>query len=82
MVHDAARALGVQVLMISHHDVALFDQYADKIYEFKPQADGSVEVEERMTRPAVVPKARLSQKRSRRTRAAHMKMKSNFIFAA
>ena len=53
MVHDAARALGFQVLMISHHDVALFDQYADKIYEFKPQADGSVEVEERVTRPAV-----------------------------
>lgn len=53
MVHDAGRALGFQVLMISHHDVALFDQYADKIYEFKPQADGSVKVEERMTRPGV-----------------------------
>jgi ABC-type glutathione transport system ATPase component len=53
MVHDAARALGFQVLMISHHDVALFDQYADRIYEFKPQADGSVEVEERVTRPAI-----------------------------
>ena len=53
MVHDAARALGFQVLMISHHDVALFDQYADKIYEFKPQSDGSVKVEERVTRPAV-----------------------------
>jgi len=53
MVHDAARALGFQVLMISHHDVALFDQYADKIYEFKPQPDGAVEVEERVTRAAV-----------------------------
>jgi len=52
MVHDAARALGFQVLMISHHDVALFDQYADKIYEFKPQPDGAVNVEERRTAPA------------------------------
>ncbi|QDT55131.1 hypothetical protein Pan44_31730 [Caulifigura coniformis] len=54
MVHDAARALGFQVLMISHHDVALFDQYADKIYEFKPEPDGAVNVEERVTRAAVV----------------------------
>jgi hypothetical protein len=52
MVHEAGRALGFQVLMISHHDVALFDQFADKIYEFKPQADGSVVVEERRSRPA------------------------------
>lgn len=53
MVHDAGRALGFQVLMISHHDVALFDQYADKIYEFQPQPDGGVEVRERVLRAAV-----------------------------
>jgi len=52
MVHDAGRALGFQVLMISHHDVALFEQYADKIYEFQPEADGAVEVRERVTRAA------------------------------
>ena len=49
MVHDAGRALGFQVLMISHHDVALFERYADKIYEFQPQTDGAVEVRERAT---------------------------------
>ncbi len=53
MVHDAGRALGFQVLMISHHDVALFDQYADRIYEFKPQPDGAVQVQERLVRAAV-----------------------------
>jgi hypothetical protein len=44
MVHDAGRALGFQVLMISHHDVAIFERYADKIYQFVPTTDGSVEV--------------------------------------
>ena len=53
MVHDAGRALGFQVIMISHHDVALFDQYAEKIYEFKPLVDGAVEVQLRNTGPAV-----------------------------
>ena len=40
MVHDAGRALGFQVLMISHHDVATFERYADRIYEFMPTSDG------------------------------------------
>jgi len=31
IVHDASRKLGFQVLMISHHDVSAFEQYADKI---------------------------------------------------
>jgi predicted ATPase len=53
MVRDAGRGLGFQVLMISHHDVALFDQYADKIYEFEPQADGAVRVSERRTQAAI-----------------------------
>lgn len=52
MVHDAGRALGFQVIMISHHDVALFDQYAEKIYEFKVQPDGAVDVQPRNTAPA------------------------------
>jgi hypothetical protein len=46
MVRDAGRALGFQVLMISHHDVSIFERYADKIYQFSPAGDGSVNVRE------------------------------------
>lgn len=51
IVHEAARALGFQVLMISHHDVALFERYADRIYRLSTNADGSVEVHEVPTLP-------------------------------
>lgn len=44
IVHEAGRALGFQVLMISHHDVALFERYADRIYQFEPGGDGGVAV--------------------------------------
>ncbi len=44
IVHEAGRALGFQVLMISHHDPALFQRYADKIYQFQRDGDGAVEV--------------------------------------
>ncbi|MCY2981028.1 MAG: DNA repair protein [Planctomycetota bacterium] len=37
IIHDASRALGFQVLMISHHDRNLFEQYADKIIELQWQ---------------------------------------------
>jgi ABC-type branched-subunit amino acid transport system ATPase component len=37
IIHDASRALGFQVLMISHHDRHLFEQYADKIIELQWQ---------------------------------------------
>jgi hypothetical protein len=50
IVHDAGRALGFQVLMISHHDVSVFEQYADKLYEFIPTTDG-VQVKERVASP-------------------------------
>jgi hypothetical protein len=40
IVHDAGKALGFQVLMISHHDVTAFEAYADRIYRFTPNADG------------------------------------------
>jgi len=40
IIHDAGRALGFQVLMISHHDISAFKQYAEKIYEFTPTEDG------------------------------------------
>ena len=45
IVHEAGRALGFQILMISHHDVAMFEPFADRIYQFKATPDGSVEVE-------------------------------------
>jgi ABC-type glutathione transport system ATPase component len=40
IVSLAGRSLGFQVLMISHHDVPLFQQYADKIYRLEPDQDG------------------------------------------
>jgi DNA repair exonuclease SbcCD ATPase subunit len=45
IVHDAGKALGFQVLMISHHDINAFSQYADRIYQITPAGDGSVRVE-------------------------------------
>ncbi len=35
IIHDASRALGFQVLMISHHDRDLFEQYADNVIELQ-----------------------------------------------
>jgi hypothetical protein len=52
IVHEASSALGFQVLMISHHDVALFEQYADRIYEFQAAGNGEVEVRQRCTESA------------------------------
>lgn len=46
IVHDAGKALGFQVLMISHHDVATFERYAEKIYQFIPRGSDGVEVRE------------------------------------
>lgn len=44
IVHEAAVALGFQVMMISHHDIELFERYADRIYQFRMGGDGNVEV--------------------------------------
>jgi hypothetical protein len=52
IIHDAARALDFQVLLISHHDVALFERYADRIYQFVPDGQGSVAVRLLADRPA------------------------------
>jgi hypothetical protein len=46
IVHDAGKALGFQVIMISHHDIAVFEQYADKIFQFVPTNGGVVSVRE------------------------------------
>jgi len=46
IVHDAGRRLGFQVIMISHHDHRIFEQYADKIYRFTPgSGDEGLKVE-------------------------------------
>lgn len=37
IVSRAAKELNFQVIMISHHDVRLFEKYADKIYRFEPE---------------------------------------------
>lgn len=46
IIHEAGQALGFQTIMISHHDLATFDRYADKIYQFVPLMGGVVEVRE------------------------------------
>lgn len=51
IVHEAATSLGFQVIMISHHAPALFGKFAEKVYEFRPEADGTVRVTARETRP-------------------------------
>jgi hypothetical protein len=53
IVHEAGRALGFQTLMISHHDVALFERYADRIYQLSTGPDGAVQVR-RLFEPACV----------------------------
>jgi DNA repair exonuclease SbcCD ATPase subunit len=44
IVQEAGRALGFQVIMISHHDLSVFEQFADKVYRFVPLLGGVVEV--------------------------------------
>jgi len=40
IVHQAAKELEFQVIMISHHDIGLFERYADKTYRLNPGEDG------------------------------------------
>lgn len=41
MVSEAARSLGFQVILISHHNVATFEQYADRIHRLTPSNNGA-----------------------------------------
>jgi ABC-type glutathione transport system ATPase component len=41
LVSQAARSLGFQVIMVSHHEVAVFEQYADRILRVAPTEDGA-----------------------------------------
>jgi len=45
IIREASRALGFQVLMISHHDHKVFEQYADRIYKLVPGNSGIAKVE-------------------------------------
>lgn len=42
LVSQAARSLGFQVIMISHHSVATFEQFADRIHRVTPTGDGVI----------------------------------------
>jgi len=53
IVYQAGKALGFQVIYISHHNITAFQQYADKIYEFIPGLEG-VQVKEVKFSPAMV----------------------------
>ena len=53
IVHQAAKELGFQVIMISHHDIGLFEKYADKVYRLNPSRDG-LEISEVNPRPVDV----------------------------
>jgi len=45
IVHEAGKALGFQVLMISHHDPLSFQQYADRLYRLVPNGETGVSAE-------------------------------------
>lgn len=45
IIHEAGTALGFQVLLISHHDVSVFEQFAEKLYLLRRKPDGSVSAE-------------------------------------
>ena len=42
IVHQAARAMGFQVILISHHAITCFEPYADRILRLSPGPDGIV----------------------------------------
>ena len=46
IVRSAGRTMGFQVIMISHHDQSMFEQFADKVYRFTPLMGGVVDVRE------------------------------------
>jgi ABC-type glutathione transport system ATPase component len=57
IIREAGRALGFQVLMISHHDSAVFENYADRIIKLQPGPDGvaATVVYDRETEPGNSP---------------------------
>ncbi len=53
IISQAARELGFQVLLISHHDIGLFERYADKILKLVPR-DSTVSVSQFCPPPAAI----------------------------
>ncbi|HVL40085.1 MAG TPA: hypothetical protein VM328_11905 [Fimbriimonadaceae bacterium] len=51
IIRDAGRALGFQVLLISHHELEHHLDLVDRTYAFEPQPDGSVKVVHKGGRP-------------------------------
>ena len=49
IVHEAGTALGFQVLMISHHDVANFVRHADRVYRLTPDRGEGVGIDKVQT---------------------------------
>lgn len=45
IVEEAGRALGFQVLMISHHNVDSFNRYANRVYRLSPDRGDGVQIE-------------------------------------
>lgn len=52
VVRAAGKALGFQVIMISHHDISTFEQYADKVYQLRSVGNNQVKVSEVLRTPA------------------------------
>lgn len=46
IVREAGKTLGFQVLMISHHDSAMFERHADRIYQLMPTTGSTAGSEE------------------------------------
>ncbi len=44
IIKDAGKKLGFQTILISHHELSLLEPFADKVYRFEPQVDGTVKV--------------------------------------
>jgi DNA repair exonuclease SbcCD ATPase subunit len=44
IIHEAGKALGFQILMISHHRAESFSGYADRVYRLVPRGEDGVKV--------------------------------------
>ena len=53
IIHEAAKALGFQILVISHHNSSIFQDYADRIFRLHPSNEG-VKIEMLNRAPEVV----------------------------
>lgn len=52
IVHDAGKALGFQIIMVSHHDMEAFANFADKIINFIPSPQG-IKIQENYKLPSI-----------------------------